>query len=431
MKNLTSMHSLISRLRQKGSDRALAWSLVSALAAAAPQALAACPDIKGQGEVSFIGNSFPAVSHVARHVEACARPGLKVTFKLTPQAREETERAFAAGRSPFSGATVSMGEFVKFQSLGQLQPLTDLVDKYRARYKLEDGMLIRVNSQVMAVAFIQNAQNLFYRKDLFDKHGLKVPTTYAEMLQAAATLKAKEPGLEYPIAQTFAKGWDGATEFANLLAGFGGRFFKPGTAQPAFNDEAGVKAIELMRQMTRFMTPNYLASNSDDVMNQFQQGRAAMGVLWASRAARMDDPAASKVVGKMAFAAAPATTPGGKTASHLWWDAVVMPRNTSADRELAFQLLMEGLDEEAVKTGNDMAIWIRSVYKPTRFGTGVAAAAKAGAPIWPSEPFFSLAHAEIGKVLPEALTGSLSPKAALDAAAQAYLKVAAEKGFVK
>ena len=431
MKNLTNMHSLISRLRHKGRDRALAWGLVSALVASAPQALAACPDIKGQGEVSFIGNSFPAVSHVARQVEACARPGLKVTFKLTPQAREETERAFAAGRSPFSGATVSMGEFVKFQSLGQLQPLTDLVDKYRARYKLEDGMLIRVNGQVMAVAFIQNAQNLFYRKDLFDKHGLKVPTTYAEMLQAAATLKAKEPGLEYPIAQTFAKGWDGATEFANLLAGFGGRFFKPGTAQPAFNDEAGVRAIELMRQMTRFMTPNYLASNSDDVMNQFQQGRAAMGVLWASRAARMDDPAASKVVGKMAFAAAPATTPGGKTASHLWWDAVVMPRNTSADRELAFQLLMEGLDEEAVKTGNDTAIWIRSVYKPTRFGTGVAAAAKAGAPIWPSEPFFSLAHAEIGKVLPEALTGTLSPKAALDAAAQAYLKVAAEKGFVK
>ncbi len=117
MKNLTSMHSLISSLRQKGRDRALAWSLVSAFAASAPQALAACPDIKGQGEVSFIGNSFPAVSHVARQVEACARPGLKVTFKLTPQAREETERAFAAGRSPFSGATVSMGEFVKFQSL--------------------------------------------------------------------------------------------------------------------------------------------------------------------------------------------------------------------------------------------------------------------------------------------------------------------------
>ena len=202
------------------------------VAVAALPAWASCPDVKGQGDFSFIGNSFPAVAHVARQIEACARPGLRVAFKLTPQAREETERAFAAGKSPFSGATVSMGEFVKLQSLGQLQPMTDLVDKYRTRYRLEDGMLIRVNGQVMAVAFIQNAQNLFYRKDLFDKHGIKVPTTYAEMLQAAATLKAKEPGLEHPIAQTFAKGWDSATEFTNLLAGFGGRFFKPRSAQP-------------------------------------------------------------------------------------------------------------------------------------------------------------------------------------------------------
>jgi len=401
------------------------------LAVAALPVWASCPDIKGQGDFSFIGNSFPAVTHVARQIEACARPGLKVAFKITPQAREETERAFAAGKSPFSGATVSMGEFVKLQSLGQLQPMTDLVDKYRTRYRLEDGMLIRVNGQVMAVAFIQNAQNLFYRKDLFDKHGIKVPTTYAEMLQAAATLKAKEPGLEHPIAQTFAKGWDSATEFTNLLAGFGGRFFKPGSAQPAFNDEAGVKAIELMRQMTRFMTPNFLASNSDDVMNQFQQGRAAMGVLWASRAARMDDPAASKVVGKMAFAAAPAAVAGGPSATHLWWDGVVMPKNLGGDRETVFQVLMEALDEETMSKGNDLTIWVRSAYKPTRFGSGVSASAKAGAPIWPMQPFFSLAHGEIGKIIPDVLTGAMSPKAALDDAAAAYVKAAAEKGFIR
>ncbi len=400
-------------------------------AAAAPAAVAACTDIKGNADVNLIGNAFPAVQHVAKRIEACSRPGLKVTFKITPQAREEIDLAFASPKPPFDGGQTSMGEYVKLQGQGQLQPMTDLVAKYRDRYRIEDNMLIRFNGEVMAVAFIQNAQALFYRKDLFEKHGLKVPANYAELLQAAATLKAKEPGMEYPLAMTFAKGWDSATEFTNLLAGFGGRYFKPGNPQPAFNDEAGVKAVELMKQLTRFMTPNYLASNSDDVMNQFQQGRAAMGVLWASRAARMDDPAASKVVGKIEFAAAPATVAGGKSASHMWWDGMVMPKTTRADRDIVFQLLMEGLDEESTRSGNDTAIWIRSVYKPTRFGTGVAAAGKAGAPVWPSEPFFSLAHAEIGKLLPDALTGAISPKAALDAAAAAYLKVAAEKGFVK
>ena len=57
------------------------------LAVAALPVWASCPDIKGQGDFSFIGNSFPAVTHVARQIEACARPGLKVAFKITPQAR--------------------------------------------------------------------------------------------------------------------------------------------------------------------------------------------------------------------------------------------------------------------------------------------------------------------------------------------------------
>lgn len=314
---------------------------------------------------------------------------------------------------------------------GQLQPMTDLVAKYKTKFKIEDNMLVKSNNEVMAIAFQQNAQNLYYRKDLFDKHGLKAPTTYSEMLLAAAVLKAKEPSIDFPIAQTFAKGFDISTEFVNMYVGFGGKMFKAGSAQPAFNEEAGIKTIELMKSMLPFMTPNALASNSDDVMNQFQQGKAAMGVLWASRAARMDDPAASKIVGKMEFAAAPAVMAGGKSATHLWWDGVAMPKNISNDRDVVFQVLMEALDEETTKAGNDSTIWIRSVYKPTRFGTGVTLSAKAGAPIWPSEPYMGLATGELGKVIPEALGGTMTAKQALDAAAMAYTKAATEKGFIK
>ncbi len=404
-----------------------------AIAACLPTIAAAkCADMQGKGDINIVGNSFPALQHIAKEMESCNRQGLKVSFKMTPQARQETEQAFASeGKSPFDAAVVSMGLFSNLQSKGQLQPITDLVEKYRGKYKLEDRMLIKVNNEVMAIAFMQNAQNLYYRKDLFDKHGLKAPATYAEMLETAQALKAKEPSVEFPIAQTFAKGFDSATEFVNIFAGLGGRMFKAGSAQPAFNDANGIKAVETMKAMLPFMTPNALASNTDDVMNQFQQGKAAMGVLWASRASRMDDASASKVVGKMEFVAAPAAVPGGKSATHLWWDGVVMPKNISGDRDTVFRVLMEALDEETTTSGNDTAIWIRSNYKPTRFGTGVIASAKAGAPVWPSEPFFSLAHGEIGKLLPEALAGKMTPKQALDAAAAAYAKAAAEKGFIK
>ena len=365
-------------------------------------------------------------------MESCSKGNIKVAVKVTPDARVETERAFGSdGKSAFDGTILSGGVYSNLVAKGQLQPMTDLVAKYKAKYKIEDNMLVKSNGQVMAVAFQQNAQNLFYRKDIFDKLGLKVPTTYDEMLQAAAVIKAKDPGIEFPIAQTFAKGFDISAEFVNMYVGFGGHMFKPGTAQPAFNGEAGIKTIELMKAMSRFMTPNYLASNSDDVMNQFQQGKAAMGVLWASRAARMDDPAASKIVGKMDFAAAPAAVKGGKSATHLWWDGVAMPKNLGNDRDTVFQVLMDGIDEATVKSGNDLTIWIRSNYQPTRFGTGVTLSMNAGAPIWPTEPYLGLATNEIGKLVPEALGGAMTPQQALDAAAANYVKAATEKGFIK
>ncbi len=395
-------------------------------------AFAKCGDITGKGDINIVGSSMPSVQHLAREMETCNKGGLKVQIKITPEARTETERAFESqGKSAFDAAVISGGVYSSLMGKGQLQPMTDLVGKYKAKYKIEDGMLVKQGNDVYAIAYQQNAQNLYYRKDLFDKHGIKVPTTYDEMLQAAAVIKAKEPSIDFPIAQTFSKGFDVSTEFVNIFAGFGGKMFKPGTAQPDFNSEAGVKTIELMKSMTKFMTPNFLASNSDDVMNQFQQGKAAMGVLWASRAARMDDPAASKIVGKMEFAAAPATMVGGKSATHLWWDGVAIPKNLGSDRDLVFQVLMDALDEETTKAGNDSTIWIRSVYKPTRFGTGVILSQKAGAPIWPTEPYLGLATGELGKLVPEALGGTMSAKQALDTAAANYVKAATEKGFIK
>jgi multiple sugar transport system substrate-binding protein len=418
----------ISMLRSRATKRAL----IAAFLFSPIVAYAKCESIFGRGDINIVGNAFPALQHVSRAMEACKRPGLSVSFKMTPEARQETERAFgSAGVSAFDAAVVSMGTYSVLRSKGQLQSITDLVNKYRTKYNIEERMLVKFNGEVMAIAFMQNAQSFFYRKDIFDKHGLSVPATYADMVATAAVIKAREPSIEFPIAQTFAKGWDGGTEFANLMVSTGGHFFKPGSAAPAFNDASGARAIEVMKSMLPYMTPNALASNSDDVMNQFQQGKAAMGVLWASRAARMDDPTASKVVGKMAFAAAPSATVGGKSATHLWWDGVVMPKNISGDRDVVFQVLMEALGEATTRSGNDTAIWIRSVYQPTRFAGGVLTSISAGAPVWPTEPFFGLAHGEIGKILPEALTGRLSAKAALDIAAAAYTRAATEQGFIK
>ncbi len=391
--------------------------------------------VMAQGDIQLVGGSLPAIQHMARVAEGCSRSGLKVSFKITPQARTEVERAFgSSGRSAFDAAVISAGVFSNLYSRRQLANLTDLVDKYASRYKLEERMMVRVNGEVMALAFMQNTQNLVYRKDLFTRHRLAVPTTYAEMRQAASTLRAAEPEVVFPIAQGFGKGFDASVEFTNILASLGGSFFEPRSAQPAFHSALGAAAVNIMRSVLPHMSPNALAMSTDDVMNQLQQGKSAMGVLWASRASRMDDPVASKVVGMMAFAAAPSAIAGGRTAAHLWWDGLAMPRNFSGGntrREAVFHVLMEILSEETVRTGNDLAVWVRSSYQPGRFGAGVALAQKAGALAWPAEPFFSLALGEVGKVLPDAFKGERPVADVLTGAARAYRRAAVEKGFIR
>ena len=130
---------------------------------------AKCGEITGKGDINIVGSAFPALQHIAKEMESCNRAGLKIAFKMTPEARQETERAFASdGKSPFDAAVISMGTFGGLLSKGQLQPMTDLVGKYQAKYKIEEKMLVRINGEVMAIAFMQNAQNLFYRKDIFD-----------------------------------------------------------------------------------------------------------------------------------------------------------------------------------------------------------------------------------------------------------------------
>ena len=116
------------------------------------------------GEINIIGNSFPALLHIAKEMETCTQGGLKVQFKTTPNARTEIEQSFAsAGPAPFDAAVVSGGIFSGLNGRGQIQPMTDLVNKYRTKYKIEERMLVKVNGEVMAIAFMQNAQNLYYR----------------------------------------------------------------------------------------------------------------------------------------------------------------------------------------------------------------------------------------------------------------------------
>lgn len=392
-------------------------------------AYAACA-VTGSGDVSTLSNTFPALEVIAAAMRECNSGTIKVTTKLTTDNAAEAPQALKAAKSPYGLVALTNALITPAQAAGQLRPLNDFVAKYKTKYNIEDGMLIKFGNDVMAIAFQVNAQHLFYRTDILEAAGIAPPKTYDEVLAAAAKLKGKA-GIEFALSGTYKSGWNLAEEFVNNYLGMGGAFFKDGSAEPAFNNPQAVKTLEVMKRLAADMSPNALALDTGASAQQFMQGQVALGNMWASRAANMDDPAQSKVVGKIGFAAAPTIMPGGKPATTLWWDGFAIPKNFDGDPELAFQVMMEGLKDSVVVANNNVAIWTRSVYKPGRFATGTAESARLGAPPYPMVPQQGLVHEAIGAHIGEYLAGTASADKVLADATVTYVAAAKARGLLK
>ncbi|MBD9650105.1 extracellular solute-binding protein [Ensifer sp. ENS09] len=347
--------------------------------------------------------------------------------ELDQEFAQKQVAAFSAQPSLYQIGGVANETLVPVLQEGLIRPLDDLVAKYGQN--LNTNQLIKVDGKIVAIAMMVNAQHLMYREDIFKNLDIALPKTYDEVLSAAK--KIKEAGVvPYPLGGTYKTGWNLGEEFVNMYLGFGGKFFNADNT-PSINNDSGVKALEMMKALTEYMDPEYLVSDSTTVQQQFQQEKIAMANLWASRAAAMDDPKESKVVGKIAMAAAPAATPGGKPATTIWWDGVTIASHITDDEaDAAFRLAMEGLKAEMVKANNDAAVWLVKGYEPGRLSRGAFASAETGAPSYPASTALGIMHTALGNHIADFLTGKDTVEETLKDIEGEYLTAAKEKGLV-
>lgn len=348
--------------------------------------------------------------------------------ELDQEFRSKQPAAFAADPSLYHMGGVANSTIVPLLNEGTIRPLNDLVEQHGQH--LSANQIITIDGDVMAIAMMVNAPHLMVRRDILDELGLAVPTTWDEVLDAAAQIE--EAGLvDYPLGGTFATGWNIAAAFVNMYLGFGGELFKDG-AQPAVNSAAGVQALETMKALSEYMDPEFLVSDSTYVQQQLQQGRIAMANLWASRAGAMDNEAESEVVGMVEMAAAPKAMADGAPATTIWWDGMVIASNiTDEEAEAAFRLMMEGMDTEMVQANNDAAVWLIDGYEVTPIAEGAIASMRAGAPPYPASTEMGLMHSAIGNNVADYFTGAESAEAALADVEAEYLTSAREAGLVE
>jgi ABC-type glycerol-3-phosphate transport system substrate-binding protein len=394
---------------------------LSTLAAAPIIGFAKC-EFQPTSKVSLLANSFAAWKAVSEAMGECGN----FEAELDTEFRKKQPDAFAANPSLYQLGGVSNGTIQPLLSAGTIRPLDDLVAKYGK--DLQTNQLIRINGKIMAIAVMVNNQHLMYREDIFKSLGLDVPTTYYELLSAVDKVAASGQ-VQYALGGTYKAGWNLAEEFINMYMGMGGDFFDG--SKPTVNNAKGIRTLEMMRNLTHYMDPEYLVADSTYVQQQFQQGKIAMAVLWATRAAAMDDAKESQVVGKVKMAAAPSPVSGALPASTLWWDGVVLAKNmTDQQADEAFQLLMEGIDREMVTNNNDAAVWLINGYKPGPMAMGAAETAENGALPYPNGVEMGLMHTALGNNVADFLTSKETAEQTLIDIESEYTTAAKEKGLL-
>jgi len=212
------------------------------------------------GHVSVLANDFPALRAVVSSAEECAGNGVTMSKIQSNEHNSLQVPGLTANPAEYSVVLLANSSLVPLMGKGLVRPLDDLVAKHGA--SLQKHQLVTVDGKIMAIAFMANAQHLFYRTDILAKVGLDAPTSYEEVLAAAKAIKGA--GLmEHPFAFNTAPGWNLGEEFVNMYMGTGADFFKPGTAEVRINNEHGIATLNMMKALTEYSNADLLTYNSD------------------------------------------------------------------------------------------------------------------------------------------------------------------------
>jgi len=394
-------------------------------------------------EVNVIGWAFPITEFYAEEFKECDEvENLEVNVQLldSASAQEQVRLALSGGgTSPFGVVHAANAQIIEWGSQGWLLPINDLVEKYWDEYDLGDipqtaWDAATIDGNIYGIPAVANTLHLMYRPDLFQKHGLDVPTTYDSVMAACEVLK-DEPSIDLPFTMNLHAGWAWEIEFTHFIGSFGGMYLNADNT-PAFNSPEGVAGLAKMKEVVdACMGAEGLTYSIDDSEVGMEVGSLAFVQIWASRAANMDDPEKSDFVGQIEFAPAAAAMPGGPLAGSAWNDFYSIPATTDVDPETIFKVILEVTDLESQSEAAEYGIVTRgAVAKAGRGGRYLSASLDTiarGVGAYPPMAAISLVRSALGNWLPLVGTGELSPQEALDNAAEEYITEATAQGFLE
>ena len=188
-----------------------------------------------------------------------------------------------------------------------------------------------IDDTVWAVPDLASARALYYNVDMFEEMGIEVPTTWAELEDAAQTILDFYDGEVYPWGIDMTTD-EGQAAFAYYTWGNDGGFVDA-DGNWALNSDANVEAIEYAVSLVKngYTNPNPETQTRYDLQDMFAAGKLAMCIAPNSMPTYVSDKGGTI---NMATAAIPANE--GKTSSSVGvMDRIMAFKDESAPDQAA------------------------------------------------------------------------------------------------
>jgi multiple sugar transport system substrate-binding protein len=287
---------------------------------------------------------------------------------------------------------------------------------------------------------------LHYRRDALEKLGLdpdRPPRTYDELRD----LVQKAHGLEVDGKKLF--GFAGRTAraltyfwWANFFGAWGGDWFTPDW-KPLINSPEGVASLEYAVSLLEFGPPNATSLGFADLNRLWNEGDVAFCLHYQAMATAANDPARSKVAGRIGAAALPAGPKGSRPAM-LGGIAYGIP-TTSKHQEAAYlwarYVAHPTVNKELALTGQGVdPVWTEVLQDPEfqrRWGDGRIAAREELAMCagklfqFPLIPEWAGLAETLDLKLSQAYIKERSPKQALDEVAADWVQKLGRAGYYR
>jgi multiple sugar transport system substrate-binding protein len=351
----------------------------------------------------------------AELVQACGtEAGVSIERQAVPRNEFISKVLLAAQQKQMPDVLmVDNPDLQEVANTGALAPLTEYGVNLDGLFKnlLEAGSL---NGKVYGIAPGINGMALWYNKDMFDKAGVKPPTNWAEVEDAAA--KLTKDGV-YGIAFSAPATEEGTWQFEPWFWGAGGDLKK-------VNSPEGVQALQFWTDLVQkgYASKSVVQWSQGDVNDQFLAGKAAMqqNGVWNLNSIEKSG---------LKFGIVPIPAPkGGAAPGPMGGEVLTIPLTSNAANMNA-----AGKVVNCLLSDKNMLAWANlNSYIPARESLAQqvakerpnmapfveAAAAERSRPGPPANlgPNYSKVSQPVWNAIQAALTGAKTPQAALDEA---------------